>query len=71
VPWLWLLTLKSESRIFQNKSVVDIIKAVFDELKSSFPDVSYRDATSTEHVPLDYCVQYRETDFNFVSRLME
>ncbi|PYP91724.1 MAG: type VI secretion system tip protein VgrG [Candidatus Angelobacter sp. Gp1-AA117] len=71
VPWLWLLTLKSESRIFQDKSIVDIIKAVFDELKKSFPDVSYRDATTAEHVPLDYCVQYRETDFNFVSRLME
>src|SRR5438309_5662709 len=36
VPWLWLLTLKSESRIFQDKSIVDIIKAVFDELKKSF-----------------------------------
>jgi len=71
VPWLWLLTLKSESRIFQDKSVVDIIKEVFNELKSSFPDVSYRDATTGNHIPLDYCVQYRETDFNFVSRLME
>jgi type VI secretion system secreted protein VgrG len=71
VPWLWLLTLKSESRIFQDKSVVDIIKAVFDELKIFFPDVSYRDATTENHIPLDYCAQYRETDFNFVSRLME
>jgi len=71
VPWLWLLNLKSESRIFQDKSVIDIIKAVFDELKKSFPDVSYRDATTGNHIPLDYCVQYRETDFNFVSRLME
>src|SRR5258708_7444575 len=71
VPWLWLLTLKSESRIFQDKTVVEIVKSVFDDLKSSFPDVSYRDATSGDHIPLDYCVQYRETDFNFVSRLLE
>jgi len=71
VPWLWLLTLKSESRIFQDKSIVDVIKAVFDDLKKSFPDVSYRDATTGEHTPIDYCVQYRETDFNFISRLME
>lgn len=71
VSWLWLLTLKSESRIFQDKSVVEIIKAVFDELKASFPEVSYRDATTGNHIPLDYCVQYRESDFNFVSRLME
>jgi type VI secretion system secreted protein VgrG len=71
VPWLWLLTQKSESRIFQDKTVVEIIKAVFDELKSAFTDVNYRDATTGDHLPLDYCVQYRETDFNFVSRLME
>lgn len=71
VPWLWLLTLKSESRIFQDKTVVEIIKSVFDELKGAFPDIHYRDATTAEHLPLDYCVQYRETDFNFVSRLME
>lgn len=71
VPWLWLLTLKSESRIFQDKTVVEIVKAVFDDLKKSFPDVSYRDATTGNHIPLDYCVQYRESDFNFVSRLLE
>src|SRR5215471_741904 len=71
VPWLWLLTQKSESRIFQDKTVIEIIKAVFDELKGSFKDVHYRDATTGDHLPLDYCVQYRETDFNFVSRLME
>ncbi|HLJ86718.1 MAG TPA: type VI secretion system tip protein TssI/VgrG [Candidatus Angelobacter sp.] len=71
VPWLWLLGLKSESRIFQDKTVVDIIKAVFDELKGAFPDVNYRDATTGNHLALDYCVQYRESNFNFVSRLME
>jgi len=71
VPWLWFLTLKTDSRIFQDKTVVEIIKAIFDDLKSSFPDVSYRDETMGNHIPLDYCVQYRETDLSFVSRLME
>lgn len=71
VPWLWFLTLKTDSKIFQDKTVVEIIKAIFDDLKSSFPDVSYRDETMGNHIPLDYCVQYRESDFNFVSRLME
>lgn len=70
-PWLWLLTLKTSSRIFQDKTVIQIIEAVFDDLKKSFPEVNYRDATSGNHIPLDYCVQYRETDFNFVSRMME
>lgn len=71
VPWLWLLTLNHQSRIFQDKTVVEIVKAVFDDLKSSFPDINYRDATTADHTALDYCVQYRETDFHFVSRLME
>lgn len=74
VPWMWLLTQKSTSRVFQNKSVVEIVTSVFDDLKKTrFAEVvSYQDKTTAgKHIPLDYCVQYRETDFNFVSRLME
>lgn len=67
VPWLWFLTLTSNCRIFQNKSVPDIIKAVFDKL--GFSD--YEVTMQGQHPTWDYCVQYRETDFNFVSRLME
>ena len=67
VPWLWLLSQRSDCRIFQNKSVPDILKAVFDG--AGFKD--YQDKTTGDHIPLDYCTQYRETDFNFVSRLME
>lgn len=66
VPWLWFLTRNSDCRIFQNKSVMDIIKAVFNE--RGFSDFSDR----TQGAPtLEYSVQYRESDFNFVSRLME
>ena len=67
VPWLWFLSQRSDCRIFQNKSVPDILKAVFDG--AGFKD--YKDKTTGDHIPLDYCTQYRETDFNFVSRLME
>jgi type VI secretion system secreted protein VgrG len=67
VPWVWLLSLRSDCRIFQNKSVPEILKAVFDG--AGFQD--YKDNTKCEHIPLDYCTQYRETDLNFVSRLME
>ena len=70
-PWLWLLTRKSGCRIFQDKTVLEILRQVFDEARSIYPDVSYRDATTGTYTKLDYCVQYRETDFNFVSRLME
>ena len=65
-PWLWYLTLNANCRIFQEKSVPDIIKAVFADYP--FADVEYHLET---YDPLTYCVQYRESDFNFVSRLME
>ncbi len=67
VPWLWLLTRTSDCRIFQQKSVPDILKAVFRDSGTS----DFDDALSGTYEPRDYCVQYMETDFNFVSRLME
>jgi type VI secretion system secreted protein VgrG len=67
VPWLWLLTRTSDCRIFQKKSIPDIIEEVF---KCHGLD-NYTLSLSGSYQPWDYCVQYRETDFNFVSRLME
>jgi len=67
VPWLWFLTLTSDCRIFQEKTVPQIIGEIFDDL--GFGDVE--DRTSGGYRTWTYCVQYRETDFNFVSRLME
>jgi type VI secretion system secreted protein VgrG len=72
VPWLWLMTLASGCRIFQEMTVLDIIQKVFDEFKGHYPElVAYRVATTKDYTKFDYCVQYRETAFNFVSRLME
>lgn len=67
VPWLWFLTRTADCRIFQNQKVPDIIQTVFSELQ--FQDFEFRLYGS--FASRDYCVQYRETDFNFVSRLME
>jgi type VI secretion system secreted protein VgrG len=67
VPWLWFLTRTSDCRIFQQKSVPDIIEEVFKG--HGFSD--YQLKLSGTHEKKEYCVQYRETDFNFVSRLME
>lgn len=64
VPKVWLLTQRAQSRIFQQKNVPDILREVFTGL-----EVTYEIQGTFE--PRDYCVQYRETDFNFVSRLME
>ena len=67
VPSFWLLTQTSDLRIFQNKSTPDIIDKVFKD--QDFKD--YRLKLQGSYPKRDYCVQYRETDFNFVSRLME
>jgi type VI secretion system secreted protein VgrG len=67
VPWLWFLTRTSDCRIFQKKSIPDIIRQIFKDL--GFTD--YKLQLQGTFEPRDYCVQYRETDFNFVSRLME
>lgn len=66
-PWLWFLTRASNCRIFQNQSATDIIKKVFRD--QGFSD--FEEKLSGNYPVREYCVQYRETDFNFVSRLME
>jgi len=69
VPRLWFLTRNANCRIFQNKTVPDIIKQVFEA--AGFTNDDYRLSLQATYETLEYCVQYRETDFNFVSRLME
>jgi type VI secretion system secreted protein VgrG len=64
VPPVWLLTKRVQSRIFQHVSVPDILKTVFAGFK-----VTYKIQGS--FYARDYCVQYRESDFAFASRLME
>jgi type VI secretion system secreted protein VgrG len=66
-PWLWLLTKTRDCRIFQNQTAPQIIKSIFDDL--GFSD--YRDDLKETYPSLDYCVQYDESAYNFVSRLME
>jgi len=66
-PWFWLMTMSADCRIWQNKSVKDIVTGLFTEL--GFTD--YKDSTTGTYDPLEYCVQYNETAFAFVSRLLE
>ena len=65
-PWLWLMTRRSDTRVFQEMTLEQILKAVF----NPFSD-DYQFQLSGVLPKYDYCVQYRETDFDFVSRLME
>jgi type VI secretion system secreted protein VgrG len=66
VPWFWFLTLARDCRIFQKKNVVEIIETIF-------KDNGYQDfeVKVSGLKPREFCVQYRETHFNFISRLME
>jgi type VI secretion system secreted protein VgrG len=67
-PWLWFLTRTATCRIFQDQTVPDIIRQILGG-HPGIVDVKF-DLTASYN-RWDYCVQYRETDFNFVSRLME
>ena len=67
VPWLWFLTRRADCRIFQGMTVPDILKKVFEGAGFNDFELSLNGTYRT----WDFCVQYRETDFNFVSRLME
>jgi len=66
-PWLWLLTMTSDCRIFQNQTVPQILETVFTDLGFT----AYRNALTATYATREYCVQYNESAFAFVSRLME
>jgi len=69
VPWLWFMTLRSDCRVFpQNKTVVEIVTSLFDEYQLTDYDTS---AVTGTHEPIPFCVQYRESNFHFISRLLE
>ncbi|MCP4429869.1 MAG: type VI secretion system tip protein VgrG, partial [Gammaproteobacteria bacterium] len=67
VPWLWFLKKTSNHRIFQNKSSKEIVSQIFQD--RGFTDYDYR-ATGNDS-QREYCVQYQESDFEFISRLLE
>ena len=69
VPRVWTLCHRSDARIFQQKSVPDIVRAVLDG--AGIPSDAYRFSLQSSYEPREYCVQYGESDWDFVSRLLE
>jgi type VI secretion system secreted protein VgrG len=67
VPWFWFLTRTTDCRIYQNLSVPDIVADVFGRFGLS----DFRNDCTNAAAVRDYTVQYRETAFDFVSRLLE
>lgn len=66
-PWLWFLTRTADCRIFQNLTAPDIVQKIFRD--RGFSD--FENKLAGTYRQREYCVQYRETDFRFVSRLLE
>jgi type VI secretion system secreted protein VgrG len=66
-PWLWYLTRNRDCKIYQNKSVVEIL----DEVLGSYSGYAYEKKLQGTYRTREYCVQYEESDFDFISRLME
>ncbi|WP_299362914.1 type VI secretion system tip protein VgrG [uncultured Paracoccus sp.] len=66
-PALWFAGLATDNRIFQNLSVPDII----DEVLRAYPDVVTDKRLDGSYAPRDYCVQFEESDLDFLGRLME
>lgn len=67
-PWLWMLTCRFDSRIFQDKTVQDVVSEVFAGFGSL---AKYEFRLNKSLKPYSYITQYRESDFNFVQRLLE
>ncbi|MBV1881166.1 MAG: type VI secretion system tip protein VgrG [Pseudomonadales bacterium] len=70
VPWLWFLTRTTDCKVVAlEKNAIDIITSIFDEFGFSDYEVSLHNASA--QAVRELCIQYRETAFDFVSRLME
>ena len=69
VPWIWRLQHRQDCRIFQDKTTPQILEAVLTGAR--LPRDWLRFNLSAEYAPRNYCVQYHESDFAFISRLME
>jgi len=67
VPWLWFHDQNKDCRVFQNQSVLEVIESLFSE--SNIANIQFN--CQKQHAKLDYCVQYRESDCTFLSRLAE
>lgn len=66
LPNFWLLTLSSHCRIYRDMTALDIVKRILGEQQ-----VAFEDRVHGTYQKMEFCVQYRETDFNFCSRLLE
>src|SRR5690348_6436315 len=70
-PWTWYMTRTENSKIFQNKTAIDMILEVLFYPYGNVSSWGVLNRTTDSYRKWEYCVQYQESDFNFVSRMME
>ncbi len=68
VPWLWQLTQNRDSRIFNDKSLQDILKIIFKKYQDSQYSLQFLSGGTEKR---EICVQYQESDLDFINRLLE
>ena len=71
VPWIWFLNFQVDCRVFHNMTIPDIVNQVLNDSPTTQKDTVQSNVQSGNYTKLEYCVQYRESSLNFVSRLME
>ncbi|MGJ7568769.1 type VI secretion system Vgr family protein [Variovorax sp. GB1R11] len=69
--WFWLLGKRINSRILQDKPVLDVLDAVFEDSPITRFKKTRTDNVIGTHAPRRYCVQHQESDYRFLSRLLE
>jgi Rhs element Vgr protein len=69
--WFWLLTKRANSRILQDKKVLEVLDAVFEDSPIKRFKKTKADNVIGTHKPRRYCVQHQESDYQFLSRLLE
>ncbi len=67
VPWIWYLTRTSDCRVEQEKTLPDIIRGIFE--RYGYND--FRFELHNNYEPWEFSLQYRESAFNYFSRLCE
>ncbi len=70
-PWDWLLTRSTDCDIFKDKTVVEIVTDICQKSVYGGHAKISTALLGNAYPKLEYCVQYRETDINFICRLME
>jgi len=71
VPWLWVLTRSADCRIFNDFAASQTVPKIVLQVFRDFGASAFRDALTGTYQGLEYCVQYCETAFDFISRLLE